>query len=261
VRGLWRVTTPADYDAGGTPHWKAVLDSTSSPATSTRTGSGNGHAECEPRHERRCLIALSDGGEDAVTVREFDLGRAAFVDKGFLLPKGKQRAAWVGCRHAARLARMEPGRAHGLGLPATSSSSATGPPLSEARRSSAARPPTAAMASSPHSLVDAAGRHALIIERPLSTFESEQYLVTRPACSASRCRQGAGEELYDGQLLVRVGPGVAGRRISRCARARSSRSTSRRRPAHPEALAPRRVTRRPRASPSRRPPARRHGSS
>ncbi|MBM6490454.1 S9 family peptidase, partial [Enterobacter hormaechei] len=45
--------------------------------------------------ERRCLINLSDGGEDATTVREFDLGTKTFVEGGFSLPKGKQDTSWV----------------------------------------------------------------------------------------------------------------------------------------------------------------------
>ena len=45
--------------------------------------------------ERRCLISLSDGGEDAVTVREFDLVTGKFVPDAFVLPKGKQDATWV----------------------------------------------------------------------------------------------------------------------------------------------------------------------
>ena len=47
------------------------------------------------RSEQRCLISLSDGGEDATTEREFDLTTAAsFVDGGFSLPTSKQNVAW-----------------------------------------------------------------------------------------------------------------------------------------------------------------------
>jgi prolyl oligopeptidase len=44
--------------------------------------------QCARPAERRCLISLSDGGEDAVTVREFDLATGKFVPNGFVLPKG-----------------------------------------------------------------------------------------------------------------------------------------------------------------------------
>jgi len=50
---------------------------------------------CAEPAEQRCLLFLSDGGEDANTVREFDLGSRSFVENGFSLPKGKQRVAWT----------------------------------------------------------------------------------------------------------------------------------------------------------------------
>ncbi|MDY6925447.1 MAG: prolyl oligopeptidase family serine peptidase, partial [Pseudomonadota bacterium] len=45
--------------------------------------------------ETRCLISLSDGGKDAVTVREFDIPSKSFVDGGFVLPEGKHRIEWL----------------------------------------------------------------------------------------------------------------------------------------------------------------------
>ncbi|GAC1579079.1 MAG: hypothetical protein NVS3B5_12050 [Sphingomicrobium sp.] len=49
---------------------------------------------CAQPAERRCLILLSDGGEDAVSVREFDLATGTFVEGWFNLPKGKQDVSW-----------------------------------------------------------------------------------------------------------------------------------------------------------------------
>ncbi|MEO0415791.1 MAG: prolyl oligopeptidase family serine peptidase, partial [Verrucomicrobiota bacterium] len=40
------------------------------------------------------LVALSDGGKDAVVNREFDLDAKAFVDGGFVTPEAKQRISW-----------------------------------------------------------------------------------------------------------------------------------------------------------------------
>ena len=45
--------------------------------------------------ERLCLVSLSEGGEDAVSYREFDLEAGRFVAGGFALPKSKQGAAWI----------------------------------------------------------------------------------------------------------------------------------------------------------------------
>ena len=46
------------------------------------------------------MVALSAGGEDAVTLREFNLKTGKFVEGGFVMPRGKQRVAWLDQGHA-----------------------------------------------------------------------------------------------------------------------------------------------------------------
>src|SRR5579884_2776954 len=72
VRGIWRRTSVEDY-ATGHPHWETVLDLDALSAAEKANWVWKG-ADCARPAERRCLINLSDGGEDAVTIREFDLG-------------------------------------------------------------------------------------------------------------------------------------------------------------------------------------------
>src|SRR5580692_209071 len=93
VRGLWRRTTPASY-ATATPAWETVLDLDQLSADEKANWVWHG-ADCPPPHYRRCLIALSDGGEDADTVREFDPTTKSFVDGGFTLPRSRQDIAWL----------------------------------------------------------------------------------------------------------------------------------------------------------------------
>jgi prolyl oligopeptidase len=93
VRGVWRRTSVADY-ANPTPDWSTVLD-IDQLAKAERANWVFKGADCAEPRERRCLIALSDGGEDAVTLREFDLESDRFVDGGFILPHSKQTAAWL----------------------------------------------------------------------------------------------------------------------------------------------------------------------
>ena len=93
VRGIWRESSAKDYDAGGAPAWKTVLDLDKVSAAEHANWVWEG-AQCEARHENLCLLSLSDGGEDAATVREFDLRKGEFVKTGFVLPKSKQSAAW-----------------------------------------------------------------------------------------------------------------------------------------------------------------------
>ncbi|KQT32425.1 prolyl oligopeptidase [Sphingomonas sp. Leaf412] len=92
-QGVWRWTTPADY-ATATPTWKTLLDLDALSRAEGKKWVWRG-ATCLPPEERRCLVALSEGGEDAVTYREFDLVDARFVEGGFVLPTSKQGADWI----------------------------------------------------------------------------------------------------------------------------------------------------------------------
>nr|NUR37542.1 S9 family peptidase [Sphingomonas sp.] len=92
VRGIWRRATIASY-ATGKPEWETVLDLDALAASEKANWVWKG-AQCARPLERRCLINLSDGGEDAVTIREFDLKTKSFVKGGFKLPKGKQDVSW-----------------------------------------------------------------------------------------------------------------------------------------------------------------------
>lgn len=92
VRGIWRRTSLASYSTGK-PEWETVLDLDALAAKEKANWVWKG-AQCARPLERRCLINLSDGGEDAVTIREFDLKTMSFVKGGFVLPKGKQDASW-----------------------------------------------------------------------------------------------------------------------------------------------------------------------
>ena len=91
--GLWRWTTAADY-ASASPHWTTLLDLDALGKAEGKTWVWKGSNCLEPE-ERLCLVALSDGGEDAVSYREFDLQTGQFVANGFALPKSKQDVAWV----------------------------------------------------------------------------------------------------------------------------------------------------------------------
>lgn len=93
VRGLLRRTSLEDY-RNDTPAWETVLDvdalAKSEGANWVYKGSG-----CLPPNETLCMVYLSDGGKDAVEVREFDRKSKSFVTNGFRLTAGKQSADWI----------------------------------------------------------------------------------------------------------------------------------------------------------------------
>nr|WP_260928441.1 hypothetical protein [Novosphingobium sp. 9] len=92
LRGIWRKTSLADYRTE-TPHWTTVLDIDALGKADGKSWVMKG-IDCLEPEENRCLVSLSDGGEDAVEIREFDLDTDSFVKDGFHLPRGKHRVAW-----------------------------------------------------------------------------------------------------------------------------------------------------------------------
>ncbi|MGH8851461.1 MAG: prolyl oligopeptidase family serine peptidase [Casimicrobiaceae bacterium] len=173
VRGIWRRTSLADYRRAA-PAWTTVLDLDALAKEEKANWFWSG-ADCEEPAERRCMIRLSDGGEDAVTLREFDLRSARFVSEGFSLPRGKQTSAWRS-RNSLLVAReWAPGELTRSGYPFVVKRIERGQPLSaavEVFRGSADD-----VAVSPVALEDGTGHRALIIERALSFFEAEYHLV------------------------------------------------------------------------------------
>ncbi|MCP8889818.1 prolyl oligopeptidase family serine peptidase [Sphingomonas faeni] len=92
-QGIWRWTSEAGY-AQADPAWTTTLDLDALSKAEGKKWVWKG-ASCLPPEERLCLVALSEGGEDAVTYREFDLKAGQFVTGGFVLPTSKQGATWI----------------------------------------------------------------------------------------------------------------------------------------------------------------------
>jgi len=176
VRGLWRRTTASEYQ-NTSPAWRSVIDLDALAVQEKANWVFKG-ADCLEPREERCLLSLSDGGEDAVTAREFDLAKAKFVKGGFMLPHSKQRLAWVDA-HTLLVAReWVPGELTASGYPFVVKRVRRGQPLSAAVEIFRGTAQDGGYGVTPTSLYDGKGNHALLILRPLSTFEEETYLVT-----------------------------------------------------------------------------------
>ncbi len=93
VRGIWRRTTLASYRSA-TPVWETILDIDALARDEGKNWVFKG-AECLEPAERYCLVQLSDGGKDAVTIREYDIEAKRFIEGGFTFPEGKQDATWI----------------------------------------------------------------------------------------------------------------------------------------------------------------------
>jgi prolyl oligopeptidase len=92
VRGIYRRTTLADF-ATGNPSWDTVLDIDALAASENANWVFKG-ADCLAG-TTRCMIALSDGGKDASTYREYDMATRRFVANGFVVPEAKSSVAWI----------------------------------------------------------------------------------------------------------------------------------------------------------------------
>jgi prolyl oligopeptidase len=114
-RGIWRRTTLADYQSPH-PQWTVLLDIDALGKAEGRSWVFHG-ANCFMPSGRRCLIALSDGGEDATELREFDLDSARFVDGGFHLPRAKQWVVWEDGDHLLVARPWSDGDATSSGYP------------------------------------------------------------------------------------------------------------------------------------------------
>src|SRR5215217_572107 len=93
VRGIWRTTSVESYGSAE-PQWETILDVDALAASEGKNWVYRG-AQCLPPEERLCLVTLSNGGKDAVTVREFDRQTKQFVEGGFVLPESKGGFAWI----------------------------------------------------------------------------------------------------------------------------------------------------------------------
>jgi prolyl oligopeptidase len=93
-RGIWRVSR-LDAFAAGKPQWRTLIDVAALGRQEGKAWVFKG-ADCLAPAYVRCMVSLSDGGGDAVVVREYDLAKGAFVDGGFALPVAKSDVAWAG---------------------------------------------------------------------------------------------------------------------------------------------------------------------
>ncbi|MBF5042972.1 S9 family peptidase [Aggregicoccus sp. 17bor-14] len=177
-RGLWRHTTLESY-ASPTPTWKTVLDVDALGKLEGKSWVFKGES-CLPPADTRCLVRLSNGGQDAVEVRELDVAAGAFVPDGLRLPEGKGDVEWEDAD--TLIAGREWG---GNGAPSTLTESGypfvlkrvrRGQPFEKAEEVFRGKPTD--VSASATALRDAEGAlQAMLVQRGVTFFESEFYLL------------------------------------------------------------------------------------
>lgn len=93
-KGLLRRTTLESYRTDK-PEWEIILDVDALAKAEGKEWVYQG-STCLPPALNKCMIALSDGGEDATIMREFDTTTKQFVEGGFVLDaKSQGGVQWI----------------------------------------------------------------------------------------------------------------------------------------------------------------------
>jgi prolyl oligopeptidase len=200
VRGILRRTSLAAY-LTSQPHWQTVLDYDALAKQDNQSWVQEGRV-CNYPGDESCLIALSAGGEDAYTMREFDLKTGKFVEGGFTLPQSKQRVAWVDEDTLLVSRNWGAGTMTKSGYPFVVKTLKRGQSLDQAtevyRGADTDEVPT-----KPITFNDGGGHHVTVIDRGVTFFEDEWSLMTpRGAKRIALPGKSAVESLVDGQLIV-----------------------------------------------------------
>ncbi|MFN3583446.1 prolyl oligopeptidase family serine peptidase [Phenylobacterium sp.] len=194
--GLWRHASEASYRTAD-PAWETLIDVDALSKAEGRNWFFKG-ATCLKPQETLCLVRLSDGGGDAVELREFDTSTKAFVAGGFRFAEAKQYVEWLDRDTLVVGREWTPGEVTESGYPYV---------LKIVGRDGAAREifrgRKTDVWAQPVVLRGEGGRaDGLIVDRGLSFFEAEFSLVTDKGLVPIALPKKTREEAYvDGQVL------------------------------------------------------------
>ena len=199
VRGVWRRTSLQSYRKPA-PAWTTVLDLDALAKREHANWVWKG-ADCEEPAERRCMVILSDGGEDAVTLREFDLSTRRFVPGGFVLSREKQDSSWIDPDTLLVSRAWQPGQYTTSGYTYVVKRVRRGQPLSSAVEVFRGKPTDVSV--DPITLTDGSGNRAVLITRGITFFTSELYLLAKNGVEKLNVPLKADVDgLVRGQLLL-----------------------------------------------------------
>jgi prolyl oligopeptidase len=173
VRGIWRRTSLASYRTAE-PQWETVLDLDALATAEHANWIWKG-ADCRPVTHDRCLVELSNGGKDAVEIREFDLKTKTFVDGGFRLSEIKQTVSWLDADTLILTRDWGPGTTTESGYGFVVKTLKRGQTLDQAVE--VFRGDMKDVSASPRVLRDADGRRMVLIDRGLDFFNSALFVL------------------------------------------------------------------------------------
>ncbi|HLX71636.1 MAG TPA: prolyl oligopeptidase family serine peptidase, partial [Verrucomicrobiae bacterium] len=201
VRGIWRRTTLDSYQTDS-PQWTTVLDLDALAKSEKANWVWKGSSFNEPQ-ETRCMVSLSDGGEDATTEREFDLPSGHFVENGFHLPQAKQSIAWEDADTLLVSRALTTNELTQSGYPYVVRRVKRGQALESALVVFRGKQNDTSV--DPFVMTDGAGHKATFISRELTTFETEYYVERKGGfAKLALPLKLEFQALVDGKLVLRV---------------------------------------------------------
>jgi prolyl oligopeptidase len=173
VHGILRRTSLTDY-LKPHPDWHTVIDYDALSKQDNEKWVEKG-LNCLYPGDGLCLVALSAGGEDAETLREFDLKTGKFVETGFVLPTSKQDVTWVDKDTLLVARNWGPGTMTQSGYPFVVKLWKRGEPLDQAKEIYRGKESDVSAGST--TLHDDQGHHVTLLTRGVNFFESELSLL------------------------------------------------------------------------------------
>ena len=201
-RGLLRKTSVPDYLATD-PHWQTVIDFDALGKAESVGWVPKG-LSCLYPGDQLCMVALSAGGEDATTEREFDLKTGKFAGAGFTLPHSKQNVSWVDQDTLLVDRDWGPGTVTNSGYAFVVKQWKRGTPLDSAKEVFRGQA-TDEVGSSANVLHDAQGHQLVVFRRGVTFFESQEFVQTPRGIERLAIPGKAGVSgMVDGRVLVEV---------------------------------------------------------
>ncbi|HRD45291.1 MAG TPA: prolyl oligopeptidase family serine peptidase [Caulobacter sp.] len=210
TRGVWRRTTLDSYRSDA-PVWETVLDIDALAKAENANWIWKG-ATCRPVTHDRCLIELSNGGKDAVEIREFDLKTRRFVEGGFRLPESKQTVEWLDADTLILTRDWGGGTTTESGYGFVVKTLKRGQPLSAATE--VFRGDRKDVSASPAVYRDRVGARVVVLQRAVDFFHTEYSILTDKGVEKTRLPQRSTiQGFVGGDLVVTLEESWAGPRF------------------------------------------------
>jgi prolyl oligopeptidase len=201
TQGIWRRTTLDDFKLPD-PHWHTLIDLDALSKAEHHTWVFKGDTCYQPA-DARCLVSLSQGGEDATVTREFDTAGGAFVSGGFTIAHAKQSVDWQDADTLLVATDWGAGSMTASGYPFIVKQLHRGQRLADAKEVFRGTPSDVAVQV--QTLTDGQGHHVTVLQRGLDFFRTEFRIVDGTSTKKLDLPEKAEiDGLVDGRLIVKV---------------------------------------------------------